>query len=115
MSILDGSPESLLRDLIATLKGAENARLREAMAREFNNHIFIRGTFTSGPGELTSDDMDIILARLQIVQTTLALSARGLGPEAYAPRKQHQQPHPKLTPVNIDRLEKEIAGGIGSR
>src|SRR6185369_7225746 len=107
-------PESLLRDFIGTLKGQENARLREAMAREINNHIFIRGTFTAGPGELSSEDMDIILARLSIVQTTLALSARGQGPEAFAP-KRHQQPHPKLSPVSMDRLEKEIVGGGAGR
>jgi hypothetical protein len=108
------TPESLLRELIDSLKGQENARLREAMAREINNHIFIRGTFSTSGGELTSEDMDVILARLQVVQTTLALSARGQSHEAYAPRR-HQQPHPKLSPVNLDRLEKEIVGGSGSR
>jgi len=105
-------PESLLREFIGTLKGEENKRLREAMAREINNHIFIRGTFSTSGGELTSEDMDVILARLQVVQTTLALSARGQSHEAYAP-KRHQQPHPKLSPVNLDRLEKEIVGGVG--
>lgn len=104
-------PETLLRDLITSLRRQENEKLLEAMAREINNHIFIRGTFTVGAGELTSDDMQVILHRLQIVETTLALSARGQGPEAFAPKT-------RLSPVNqtvIDSIEKDLRSSARGR
>lgn len=115
---------SLLGDLISKLRSKENERLLEAMAREINNHIFIRGTFTtSGAQELTSEDMQIILARLTIVESTLALSARGQGPEAYAPKRPtptHPIPlhDPNANTANariMDKLENDLRSSHGGR
>lgn len=108
-------PETLLRDLLTSLRRAENERLLEALAREINNHIFIRGTFTIGQGELTSEDMQIVLTRLQIVETTLALSARGQGPEAYAPKRQPANPVPLKSNI-VEKIESELRkrGGASS-
>lgn len=106
-------PEVLLRDLITGLKRGENARLLEAMAREINNHIFIRGSFHAGGGELTSEDMQCILTRLQIVETTLQLSARGQGPEAFAPRNRE-----RVTPLNpkvLEGLESDLRSSRGAK
>lgn len=111
----------LLRDLLTSLRRADNERLLEAMAREINNHIFIRGTFTIGAGELTSEDMQIILTRLQIVETTLALSERGLGPEAYAPKQARVTPINQTQPVTplkqsaLDGLENDLRSSRGGR
>lgn len=109
--------QALLRDLLTSLKRADNERLLEAMAREINNHIFIRGTFTTGAGELTSEDMQIVLTRLQIVETTLALSARGHGPEDYAPKRPlKNQSQPTVTPIDqrvLDGLENDLRSSRG--
>lgn len=111
--------ETLMRELIHSLKQAENERLLEAMAREINNHIFIRGTFSQGQ-ELTSQDMQLILSRLTIVQTTLALSELGQSHEAYAPkrpepakREQHLNPVPPLDQSALDGLEKDLRSSRG--
>src|SRR5262245_22601589 len=109
--------QALLRDLISNLRRADNERLLEAMAREINNHIFIRGAFANGTGELQAEDMQIILARYQIVETTLQLSERGREHTDFAP-KQHRtvqspQQSPRVTPINpavLDGLEKDLVG-----
>ena len=89
--------QALLRDLIDTLRRKDHERLLEALAREINNHVFIRATFQSGAQELTSDDMQFILTRFEIVERTLALSARGPGPEAFAPR---HSPSNRIASIN---------------
>jgi hypothetical protein len=106
--------QTLLRDLITSLRRQDNERLLEAMAREINNHIFIRGTFANGigAGELTSRDMSVILARLQIVETTLGLSTHGQSPEAYAPKRQ-TSPIPltresRVSPEMLASLEADL-------
>lgn len=106
-------PQTLLRDLITSMKRNENSNLLEAMAREINNHIFIRGTFTVGAGELTSEDMHCILTRLQIVETTLQLSARGQSPDAYAPKNRNG-----VTPIKqsvLDGLENDLRSSRGAK
>ena len=113
--------QKLLSGLIASLRRADNERLLEAMAREINNHVFIRATFQSGAQELTSADMQIILTRYELVETTLALSERGHGPEAYAPKPsintlKRPQPVQPLNEVNrppsVDEVSRRILDGL---
>src|SRR5262245_39363516 len=105
--------QALLRDLITNLRRGDNERLLEAMAREINNHIFIRGAFSNGSGELNAQDMQIILSRYHIVETTLQLSERGQGHTDFAPKQSRPQ-SPRVTPitpsVSMDELQKEISG-----
>src|SRR5262245_38796593 len=94
--------QALLRDLISNLRRGDNERLLEAMAREINNHIFIRGAFSNGSGELNAQDMQIILSRYHIVETTLQLSERGREHTDFAPkhpRSNPQIPTARVTPM----------------
>lgn len=84
-----------LLGFISELAKPENKFHRLALLREVSNHLFIIATLGKSSGELTEEDMLIILQRFSIVLKTLqatngnpqTIARLPTGPEAYAPRK----------------------------
>lgn len=79
---------------IAELLKPEGRLQRIALQREISNHLYIVAALGKSSGELTDEDMTIILQRFSLVAKTLSTNGKNqtiarlpIGPEAYAPRK----------------------------
>jgi hypothetical protein len=81
--------------LIKELQRPDAKYYKLALAREISNHLFLKSTLGISSGELTEQDMTLILGRFQLVLQTLnqpplpppsMTQPLPAGPEAYAPK-----------------------------
>lgn len=74
-----------LLSLCNGLAGPQNATARKFFARELTNHMYLKANSPGFSGELTEQDVTIILLRMGLMFRTIQQSE--LGHESYAPKE----------------------------